>query len=62
MPFYLVLFDIENLTNSIPAEVALIYTMHEALGGYCQGLGTAHEGGECDQSIGCIVSGAIVRS
>ena len=39
---------------SIPAEVALIYTMHEAL------RGTAHEGGGCDQSIESTVSDAIV--
>ena len=38
------------------AEVALIYTMHVAL------RGTAHEGGGCNQSIGSIVSDAIVRS
>ena len=33
-----------------------IYTMHEAY------WGIAHEGGECDQSIGSNVSDAIVRS
>ena len=44
-----------EVARSSPAEVALIYTMHEALKGYC------HEGGECGQSIGSTVSGAIVR-
>ena len=42
--------------RSSPAEVALIYTMHEAL------WGTAYEGGGCDRSIGSAVSDAIVRS
>ena len=44
------------VARSIPADVALIYTMHEEL------RGTAHEGGECDQSIGSTVFDAIVRS
>ena len=34
------------VARSIAPEVALIYTMHEAI------RGTAHEGGGCDQSIG----------
>ena len=46
----------DAVTSSIPAEAALIYTMHEALIG-C----TAHEGVVCHQSIGSIVSDAIVR-
>ena len=42
--------------RSIPAEAALIYTMHEALKRYCpQGWGY-------DQPIGSTVSDAIVRS
>ena len=45
-----------EVARSVPAEVALIYTMHEAL------RGTAHEGGDCVQSIGSTVSDAIVRS
>ena len=44
------------VARSVPAVVALIYTMHEAP------RGTAHEGGECDQSIGSTVADAIVRS
>ena len=44
------------VARSIPAEVALIYTMHEELSG------TAHEGGGSDQSIGSTVSDAIVPS
>ena len=44
------------VARSLPAEVALIYTMHEVL------RGTAHEVGRCDQSIGFTVSEAIVRS
>ena len=44
------------VTRSIPAEVALIYNMHEVLSGYCPMLGA------CDQSIGSTVSDAIVRS
>ena len=44
------------VARSSPAEVALIYTMHEAL------RGTAHEGGGCDQSIGSTVSDGNVRS
>ena len=44
------------VARSSPAQVALIYTLHEAL------RGTAHEGGGCDQSIGSTVSDAIVRS
>ena len=44
------------VARSNPAEIALIYTMHEAL------RGTAHEGGGCDQSIGSTVSDAIIRS
>ena len=50
------------VTHSVPAQVALIYTMHEVLRGTGR---TAHEGGApwgCDQSIGSIVSDAIVRS
>ena len=39
-----------------PAEAALIYTMHEALRGYCPW------GWGCDQSIGSAVSDAIVCS
>ena len=46
----------DAVTSSIPAEAALIYTIHEALIG-C----TAHEGVVCHQSIGSIVSDAIVR-
>ena len=45
-----------SVARSIPAEVALIYNMHEAL------RGTAHEGGRSDQSIGSTVFDAIVRS
>ena len=41
---------------SIPAEVALIYTMHEAL------RGTVHESGGCHESIGSTVADAIVHS
>ena len=41
---------------ALHAAVALIYNMHETL------KGTAHEGGGCDQSIGSIVSDAIVHS
>ena len=37
------------MARSSPAEVALVYTMHEALRG-------------CDQSIGSTISDAIVRS
>ena len=44
------------VARSIPAEVALVCTMHEVL------RGTAHEGGGRDQSIGSTVSDAIVRS
>ena len=44
------------VARSISTEVALIYTMHEALRGYC------HEGGGSDQSIGPTVSDSIVRS
>ena len=44
------------VARSSPADVALIYTMHEAL------RGTAHGGGGCDRSIGSTVSDAIVRS
>ena len=42
--------------RSSPTEAALIYTMHEALRGYCP------EGRGCDQSIGSTVSDAIIRS
>ena len=45
-----------EVSRSVPAEVALIYTMHEALKGF------AHEGRECVQSIGSTVLDAIVRS
>ena len=44
------------VARSIPAEVAPIFTMHEAL------KGTLHEGGGCYQSIGSSVSDAMVRS
>ena len=44
------------VARSSPVEVALIYTMHVALRGYCP------IGWECDQSIGSTVSDAIVRS
>ena len=44
------------VARSIPAEVALIYTMHEELRGYC------YEGGGCYQSIGSTVSDTIFRS
>ena len=43
------------VARSISAEVALIYTMHEA-------GGTAHEGGGCDQLIWSTVSDTIIRS
>ena len=43
------------VARSIPAEVALIYTMHEALRGYCP------TGWGRNQSIGSTVSDAIVR-
>ena len=45
------------VARSVPAEVALIYTMHTRLSG-----GTTHGGGGCDQSTGSTVSDAIVRS
>ena len=44
------------VARSRPAEVALIYTMHVALRGYCPW------GWGCDQSIASTVSDAIVRS
>ena len=44
------------VARSIPAEVALIYIMHEAL------RSTSFEGGGCIQSIESTVSDAIVRS
>ena len=44
------------VARSIPAEVALVYIMLEAL------RGVAHEDGGCDQSIVSTVSDAIVRS
>ena len=44
------------VARSIPAEVALIYTMHEALRGYCPW------GWGCNQSIGSTASDSIVRS
>ena len=44
------------VTRSSPAEVALFILCMRCSGG------TVHEGGECDQSIGSIVSDAIVRS
>ena len=44
------------VAHSVPAEIALIYTMHETL------RATAYEDGGCDQSIGSTVSDAIVRS
>ena len=45
-----------SVARSIPAEVALIYTMHESLRGYCPW------GWGYDQSIVSTVSDAIVRS
>ena len=47
-----------SYARSSPAEVALIYTVHVALRGYCP----AHEGGGWDQSILSTVSDAIVNS
>ena len=44
------------IARSIPAEIALIYTMHKAP------WGTAHQGGGCDQSIWFTVFDAIIHS
>ena len=43
---------------SLPAEAALIYTMHVAR----RSGDAAHYGGGCDQSIRSAISDAIVRS
>ena len=44
------------VARSIPAEVALFYTVYEALREYCSW------GWGCEKSIGYTISDAIVRS